>query len=148
MGVSNFEVRFRDAELAIIYNFDLRCRVHRSREDSGQYETERTNSAIADSVVDGGTINLEKENKFDGISEENIQNMSVKDYEEYERNRMETNAWFVANKVTKRIDGAPILSDFIKTYTSYQPSDQFLFNSEQLQKLNSATTQRAKESIP
>ena len=55
-GVSNSEVRFRDAEMAMFVS-DYRVRVHRSRGDSGQGEAERTNSAIADSVVDGATIN-------------------------------------------------------------------------------------------
>ena len=38
VGVSNFEVRSRDAELARLWNSDYRVRVHRSREDSGQGE--------------------------------------------------------------------------------------------------------------
>lgn len=59
VGVLNFEVRFRDAELARLWNSDYRVRVHRSRGDSGQGEAERTNSAIADSVVDGATIEWE-----------------------------------------------------------------------------------------
>ena len=56
VGVSNYEVRFRDAELARIHRSDYHVRVHRSRGDSGQNEAERTNSAIGDSVVDGSTI--------------------------------------------------------------------------------------------
>ena len=57
--MSNFEVCFRDAELARLWNSDYRVRVHRSGGDSGQGEAERTNSAIADSVVDGATIEWE-----------------------------------------------------------------------------------------
>ncbi|CAB3990933.1 Transient receptor potential cation channel subfamily A member 1 [Paramuricea clavata] len=51
-GVSNFKVKFRDAELYRIFNSDHRICVHRSRGDSGQNEAERTNSAIGDAVVD------------------------------------------------------------------------------------------------
>lgn len=46
VGVSNFEVKFRDAELARVHKSDYRIRVHRSRGDSGQNKAERTNSAI------------------------------------------------------------------------------------------------------
>ena len=45
VGVSNFEVRFRDAEIARIHNLDYKIRVHRACGDSGQNEAERTNSA-------------------------------------------------------------------------------------------------------
>ena len=50
MGVSNYDVHFRDAELAQIHNSDYRVRCHRSRGESGQGEAERTNSAIADAL--------------------------------------------------------------------------------------------------
>ena len=56
VGVSNFEVKFRDAEFARIHPSDYHIRVHCSHGDSGQNEAERTNSAIGDSVVDGSTI--------------------------------------------------------------------------------------------
>lgn len=45
VGVSNMEVKFRDAELARVEGSDYRIRVHRARGDSGQNDTERTNSA-------------------------------------------------------------------------------------------------------
>ena len=54
--VSNFLVHFRDAEHARMYGFIYRITVHRSRGDSGQNEAERTNSAIADNIVDGATL--------------------------------------------------------------------------------------------
>ena len=53
VGVSSFEVKFIDAELARLWNSDYRIRLHRSRGDSGQGEAGRTNSAIGDSIVDG-----------------------------------------------------------------------------------------------
>ena len=84
-GVSNFDVRFRNAETSILYNYDYHVRVHRSRGDSGQGEAERTNSAIQDSVVDGGTIHWEKYKRFEGMSEEEITNMTLEEYEEHEK---------------------------------------------------------------
>ena len=36
VSVTNTDVKFRDAEIAIIHNSDYRIRCHRSRGDSGQ----------------------------------------------------------------------------------------------------------------
>ena len=55
--------------------------VLRSRGDSGQNEAERTNSAIGDAVVDGATIEWDKFKQFESLSEEEIEALSVKEYE-------------------------------------------------------------------
>ena len=65
VGESNFEVQFRDAKMAM--KSDYRIRVHRSRNDSN--EAERTNSAIGEALADGGTINWDKHELFDGLME-------------------------------------------------------------------------------
>ena len=70
VGVSNYLLRFRDSEMARLYNSDYRVRCHRSRGDSGQGEAERTNSAIGDSIVDGETLEWEKTKCFQGMTEE------------------------------------------------------------------------------
>ncbi|CAH3023183.1 unnamed protein product [Porites evermanni] len=70
VGVSNYLLRFRDSEMARLYNSDYRVRCHRSRCDSGQGEAERTNSAIGDSIVDGETVEWEKTKCFQGMTEE------------------------------------------------------------------------------
>ena len=51
----------------------MRC--HRSRGDSGQGEAERSNSAIADGVVDGATLDWERVKRFDDLSNEQILKM-------------------------------------------------------------------------
>ena len=89
VGVSNFGVRFRDAEIAPMFNSDYRKRCHRSRGDSGQGEAERTNSAIGDAVIDGATIEWEHEKLFDGMSNETTEAMSKEDFDIYDRERME-----------------------------------------------------------
>ena len=53
------EVRFRDAELSRIWNSDYRIRIHRAHEHSGQGEAERTNSAVGDAIIHGGSIKWE-----------------------------------------------------------------------------------------
>ena len=92
VGVSNFEVKFRNAEMCRMFNSDYRIRLHRSRGDSDQGEAERTNSAIGDSVVDGLTIEWERFKKFEGFSQEEIDALGVKEYEELEDERMKKNA--------------------------------------------------------
>ena len=93
VGVSNYEVRFRDAELALIHRSDYCVHVHRSRGDSGQNEAERTNSAIGDSVVDGSTIDWNFYKRFDDLTDKDIVEMTQSDFEIYEKNRMSKNAW-------------------------------------------------------
>ena len=102
VGVSNFEVKFRDAELARVHKSDYRIRVHRSRGDSGQNEAERTNSAIGDSVVDGGTIDWNFYKRFDDLTDQEIAEMTPQGFEVYEKCRMSKNAWRVAEMVRER----------------------------------------------
>ena len=111
VGVSNYEVRFRDTELA--RRSDYRVRGHRSRGDSGQNEAERTNSAIGDSVVDGSTIDWNFYKRFDELTNKDIVEMTQSDFEIYEKSRMSKNAWRVAEIVRERVDDAPVLGDFI-----------------------------------
>ena len=125
VGVSNFGVRFRGAEIACMFNSDYRIRCHRSRGDSGQGEAERTNSAIGDAVIDGATIEWEHEKLFDGMSNETIEAMS-KDFDIYDRERMERNAWIAAQEVNDRIDDAKAPSGYITSYIA--KPDHMLFN--------------------
>ena len=46
MGSSNFEVQFREVELALLHGSVLRHRVHLASDDQGQNEAERTNAYI------------------------------------------------------------------------------------------------------
>ena len=128
VGVSNYLVRFRDAEMARLYNSDYRVRCHRSRGDSGQGEAERTNSAIEDSIVDGETLEWEKTKCFQGMTEDEVKSMSVKDFQEYEKKRMENNAWDVAKEVQERIHDAPVLKEYITAYLTMKPEDQIFWH--------------------
>lgn len=46
VGVSNYEVRFREVEIAILHKSLIRYRVHLASDDQGQNEAERTNAYI------------------------------------------------------------------------------------------------------
>ena len=148
VGVSNFEVKFRDAEMCRMFNSDYRIRLHRSRGDSGQGEAERTNSAIGDSVVDGSTIEWEGFKKFEGMSQEEIDSLGVKEYEEIENERMKKNAWHVSKLLVERIDGAPVLGERIKSYLSEPNKDMFYFNERYLRKYNALSSSQARKAVP
>jgi len=72
---------------------DYRVRCHRSRGDSGQYEAERTNSDIADVLVDGATLECDRFKRFGDLSAEEVRSMSLHDYKKYEKERMAKSAW-------------------------------------------------------
>lgn len=146
-GVNNFDVQFRDAEMAMLYNSDYRIRIHRSCGDSGQGEAEHTNSAISDAVVDGGTIEWETYKQFEDKTEDDIKQMSLKDYEKYENERMKKNAWEVTRELTHRIEGAPVLKTFIRAFQSEHTDKLFFFNGEYL-KMYQHATPGAKETVP
>ena len=116
VGVSNYLVRFRDTEMARLYNSDYRVRCHRLRGDSGQGKAERTKSAIGDSIVDGETLEWKETRCFQGMTEDEVKSMSVKDFQEYEKKRMENNAWDVTNEVKERIHDAPVLKEYITEF--------------------------------
>ena len=142
------QILFRDAELCRVFNSDHRVRVHRSRGDSGQNEAERTNSAIGDSVVDGSTIEREKYKQFEGLSPNEKEALSVKEFEELEKRRMEKNAWHVSKILVERIDGAPVLSERITAYLSEEQDKLFFFNQEYLLQYHAATGQDTKKAVP
>ena len=54
--------------------------------------------------MDGGTVEGEVIKRFENLTEEEVETMTVQQYEEYERRRMEKNAWFVAENITRPID--------------------------------------------
>ena len=121
VGVNNFEVSFRDAELAGMYSSAYRNRVHRAAGDSGQNEAERTNSAIGDAVVDGYTIDWEYHKWFDGLPDDEISSSSLQEYEEMEEEQMRKNAskwlmkWPQGSTTPQAIYNTSLVSCFRKT---------------------------------
>ncbi|CAB4017603.1 Transient receptor potential cation channel subfamily A member 1, partial [Paramuricea clavata] len=147
VACNSFEVQFRDAELAIIHNSDYRIRLHSSRGNSSDNEAERTNSAIGDSIVDGATLQWNKHKRFDGLSDEDISKLTVKEFEEHETDRMEKNAWYCANEIRNRVDGAPVFNEFIKCYLTPKQSP-FFFNKKYLKQFQSCTAAESKQQVP
>ena len=90
------------------------------------------NWKTGDAVVDGATIQWEHYKRFNRMSKEQISLLSLQDYEAHEAQRMEKNAWRITNQVAERIDGAPVLSEFIHGIESQRPEDSFFFNDNYL----------------
>ena len=139
VGVSNFEVRFRDAELSILYDRDYSCRVHSARGNSGDNEAERTNSAVGDSIVDGATLQWNKHPRFYNMSDEEISQLTVQDYDTHEQERMEKNAWWVSKELSLRIDGAPVFNEYIHSFVTVKPEEAFFFNREYITQYNKSS---------
>ena len=148
VSVTNTDVKFRDAEIVIIHNLNYRIRCHRSRGDSGQGEAERTNSAIGDALVDGATINWEHTKRFEGMSEDEILSMSLKEYECYEEMRMQSNAWYVSKIIQERIQDAPVLNEYISSFVSDKPNEMFFPNQDLLHESSQKSSESAKEEVP
>ena len=79
--MTNTDVKFRYAEITIIHNSDHRIRCHRSRDDSGQGRQKGLNSATGDDLLDWAAIEWEHTKRFEGMNEDEIQSMSLKEFE-------------------------------------------------------------------
>ena len=111
----------------------------------GQNETERTNSGFGDVLVEGGTLEWEKYRGFEGMSNEDIKKMDLKEFEVYERNRMEKNAWAVAEELQRRLDNAPILREYIKAFLTEKSNDAFFANRNYLARYMEASKAKCKD---
>ena len=73
--------------------------------------------------------------------------MSLHSYEQYEKERMEKNAWHVCKQVAERIDDAPVLRDYISSRVSESPEELFFFNASELNTYRNAS-ENSKAEIP
>ena len=116
-----------------MYIRDYGCCVHSPRRCSGDNKAERTNSAVGDNIVDGATLQWERYPRFHNLTDEEIANLTIKEFDAHEEERMEMNAWWVAKELANRIDGAPVYNEYIH---SEKPSDAFFFNEKYLREFN------------
>ena len=85
VGVSNVELRFRDVEIPRMHFSDRVNHIHRAPGDSGQNEAERSNAAIGDALVDGGALKWQYSGPFDGLTTEEVNNLSITDLKKKNR---------------------------------------------------------------
>lgn len=74
---------------------DYRVRVHCSLGDSGHNAAERTNTAIGDAVVEGATLEWDKHKAFENLTEDQIDNLTLQEFEKPQYKVMEKIAWRV-----------------------------------------------------
>ena len=134
VGSNNHEVKFRMAQIARITNADIRIILRGSRGDSGQNEAEQTNSGVSNAVCDGGTIEWEKHQRFEGLTNEDIVNLTLDQYNKIEEQRDQRNAWGVASEVAMRVDGAPCMGEYMKARVAIKHADGFFWNKEYVEK--------------
>ncbi len=83
VGVSNHDVRFRIAEIIIITNLDCYIRHHLATDDSSRNEVERIQSYVRDAICDGGCINWEYKEQYEGLSDNDLLKMSCAELESF-----------------------------------------------------------------
>ena len=87
VGCNNIVVQYRMAEKILIHGYDKVLLVHRARGDSGQNEAEHTNASIGEALVTGKTLDWEYYKRFEGMTKEEIEALSLQEYEQLEENR-------------------------------------------------------------
>ena len=133
VGVNNLKVKARFADVCMIQDKDRRVRIYRARGDSGQNEAERTNASIEDSLVDGGTMKWNYYEDYDGLSDEQVKEMSISELDMHIETNMEKNAWAVAKQVQLRIDDEKGPGgNYLKCYVTDQEDEQFFLNKPEL----------------
>ena len=93
---------------------------------------EKQKEAVGDAVIDGGSIKWKYFPRFHDKSDQEIEKMTLKDYEKHEDERNERNAWRVANEKALCIDDAPVLSDYIRAFVTEKDMEALFFNRSQL----------------
>ena len=129
MGITNREVRFRDAEVTCINSSDRVNRIHHAPGDSAQNEAERTNAVIGDALIDGSALRWEYFKSFDGLTIEEIDALSASEVKRKETDCMEKNVWQVTQGVAAMVDDDPgPARDFVKCYVTTCQKDLFFFS--------------------
>ena len=140
VGCSNGAVQYRMAETILVHGLDKVVRVDRARGDSGQNEAERTNASIGDALVTGEALKWEYHKRFEGMSREEINALSLHEYEVLEEQRMKKNAWRAAADLAEQVDGEPALNGVISCRVTPNKSEQFLWDHDHLEKYITASS--------
>lgn len=120
-------------------------RIHRTRDDSGQNESERSNACInvGDTLVDGGALRWKLHDALVGVTQDEIESLSLDDNKKCEELAIEQNSRTVAYNVAEGINHEPgPAGDYMQLFHS--DSKQFFFNKEQLRQFVSAPDSKRK----
>ena len=84
---------------------------------------------------------------FDGLTDEDIENLSKEAHYRNEEVRLERNAWRVAEEIAERIDGAPLIGECIHSQLTPKIIDSHFFNQKYIKAYQHATATK-KLSVP
>ena len=133
VGVNNFEAQFRETELAMLHNSQLRHRVHLATDDQGHNIAERTNAYVGDAIADGSALKVDYFEMHHGLTQDDLNNMSNSEINDHENKMKEKNAWAVAEDVKNRIHDEPGPGKtFMSSFVSEKPHNLFFSNTEYL----------------
>lgn len=147
VGVTNLDVRLCMAQIIAITDVDYFVRHHLSNGDSSYNEVERCQSYVGDAICDGGPIQWEYKECYEGLSGEQLDGMTLEELEESEHQRMKYNAFKVCDEITLRTDGAPAPGGYMKAFTSEGSDDMFFCNEKYAWDYLHASEQR-KSTLP
>ena len=126
VGITNTEVRFKDAEIARIHSSDCVNRIHHAPGDSAQNEAERTNSAIGDALVDVSALRWQYFKPFVDMTAVGIAALSANEVNQKEKGCKEKNAWQVTQEVAATVDDEPgPAGEFVKCYVTTCEKEHF-----------------------
>ena len=129
------------AVIAQLHKSQRRSRLHRARGDSGQGESEWTNACIGEALADAGALKWEYHKPCEGMSKEQIENLTIDQYEEYETKCVEQNVWCVAQEVKEKVFMEPgPAGDLMLSHLTARSEYQFFHNAKYLKTwLNTAS---------
>ena len=84
VGVSHYEVGFGMAETSRLHKTIRRTRVHRSRGDSAQNESKRTNACVREALVDGGSLHWQYCQALEVMSMQEVESLTIGEITELE----------------------------------------------------------------
>ena len=122
-------------------------RIHRTRDDSGQNEAERSNACIlVKHWLMVGPCNGRFHDALDGLTQDEIAALSLDDIKKREELATEQNVWTVAQNVAERINHEPgPAGDNMQSFLTPHKNAQFFFNTEQLRQFVSAQDSKKKD---
>ena len=135
-------------ETILVQGLDKVVRVHRARGESGQNEAERTNASIGDALVTGETLQWEYHKRFEGMSSDEINALSLHEYESVEGQRIKRNAWRSAADLAEQVDGEPAPNGFIFCRVTPNENEQFLWDRDNLEKYILVKSETSKLALP
>ena len=82
------------------------------------------------------------------MTNEEIDNLTLEQYNAIENQPVRKNAWSVAHEVSNRVDGAPCMGEHMKATTAIEPSEGLFWNKEYLEAFYKTQSLTVKQMIP